>query len=254
MFLLSSSIVLCRSSSCFFFASYARTADQTVTSPASTQHSTGQSPLYKSSLWHNQIAIYGSCTKNHRSLLSAPFTLLSCNLPCATAAGGVSRPRSGALVILVAEIRKLGQNGCVISTPIDIGEQLLHRHTVTTLLVKCTPEQQAMTSSSVNGGTYGQRISLALHYSSNMFEHASSLYKIPHLLQTTTLLQPKSRRPSGVWRQHGSVTATLEDANHWRDTGAARTLAKRCARVQTRRFLPGLPYQHLGTSRTQQHH
>ena len=35
---------------------------------------------------------------NHGPLLSAPFTCFSCILPCASVAGGVSRPRSGALV------------------------------------------------------------------------------------------------------------------------------------------------------------
>ena len=36
---------------------------------------------------------------NHGPLISSPFTCVSCILPCASVAGGVSRPRSGALVL-----------------------------------------------------------------------------------------------------------------------------------------------------------
>ena len=40
-------------------------------------------------------------TPNYGPFLSAPFTI-SCILPCVSVAGGVSRPRGGALVILTA--------------------------------------------------------------------------------------------------------------------------------------------------------
>ena len=83
----------------FFFEIlvYTRTADQNVTSPTSTQHtahSTAQSnQLCTGSFCHYQIA----SGTNHGLLVSTPF-IFSCILPCASLAGGVSRPRSGALV------------------------------------------------------------------------------------------------------------------------------------------------------------
>ena len=77
----------------FSFANYTRTtADQYVTSPNTAQHRQGNQ-LRTSSSWHYQIA---SCTN-----LFALFTFFSTNLPCASVAGAVSRPRSGALVTLL---------------------------------------------------------------------------------------------------------------------------------------------------------
>ena len=84
--------VLSRSS--FFFENYTHTGDQNVTSPAST-HSTAQATgsAYKAALG----IIKSLDAPNHGPLLSAAFTS-SCILPCASVLGGVSRPRSGALI------------------------------------------------------------------------------------------------------------------------------------------------------------
>ena len=67
-----------RSSSCPPPANYARTttttttttADQNVTSPTSTQHSTRQSQLRSSSSWHYQIVV----APNRGPFVYAPFT------------------------------------------------------------------------------------------------------------------------------------------------------------------------------------
>ena len=59
-----------------------------------TQHSTGQPALRICSSWHYQID--NMCTKSW-PLLSAAFAFGSI-FPCASVAGGVGRPRSGALV------------------------------------------------------------------------------------------------------------------------------------------------------------
>ena len=75
-------------------ANYTRTADQNVTPPTSTQHSTGQFALHK-----QLLALSNRCSYQIMGIfLSAPYTCSSCILPCASVAGGVSRPRSGALV------------------------------------------------------------------------------------------------------------------------------------------------------------
>ena len=88
------------------FANYTHTADQNVTLPASTQHSTAQhSTAQHSTAQHKpissaQLALGGIkllVAPDHGPLLSAFFTF-RCILPCASLAGGVSRTRSGPLV------------------------------------------------------------------------------------------------------------------------------------------------------------
>ena len=67
-----------------FLQIYTRTADQNVTSPASTQHSTGES---------GQVAlgiINSLGAPNHGPLLSATFTCC-CLLPCARVATSAAR-------------------------------------------------------------------------------------------------------------------------------------------------------------------
>ena len=89
-------------SPCFLpHAYYARIADQNVTPPTNTQHSTGQAPLHK-----QLLALSIRCShKNHGPFLSAPFTCFSCIRPCARVACGVGRPRGG---VLYDERRRLG--------------------------------------------------------------------------------------------------------------------------------------------------
>ena len=74
-------------------ANYTRTADQNVSSP-STQHSTTSSAQAALGIVNALVA------PKHGLLLSALFTCFSCMLPSASEAGGVNRPRSGALVEL----------------------------------------------------------------------------------------------------------------------------------------------------------
>ena len=89
VFLLSSLIVLSRSSSRFFFANYTRTADQNETSPASTQPSTGQSAL------HKYILALKSLFDQIMGLLLLPPSHFTSILPRTSVAGGLSRPWSG---------------------------------------------------------------------------------------------------------------------------------------------------------------
>ena len=69
----------------------------------STQHSWAQQ---SNLLWAALGIIKSLFAPNHGSLLSAPFTCfwLHSSLPCASVAGGVSRPRSGALVRTYFEV------------------------------------------------------------------------------------------------------------------------------------------------------
>ena len=62
-----------------------------------THHSTTQSNLLRttSSSWHDQ---FGVSTKSCASSFCPLFSCFSCILPCASVAGCISRPRSGALV------------------------------------------------------------------------------------------------------------------------------------------------------------
>ena len=57
----------------------------------------GNQLCVKSSSWRYRMAD----EQNYGPLLSAAFTF-SCNLPCASDAGGISRPQSGALVLKLA--------------------------------------------------------------------------------------------------------------------------------------------------------
>ena len=80
------SVLLC-------FENCTHTCDQNVTSPTSTNSTAQRNQLFvQSRSWHYHIA---GCTKSWTS--SAGFTF-SCTAPCASVPGGVSRPRSGALV------------------------------------------------------------------------------------------------------------------------------------------------------------
>ena len=103
-------IVLSRS--CLFFANYTRTADQNVASPTSTQHSTGQAALPKELLalpnrwmhhimgllfWSRNIWVPNRYMHEIMGLLFWPRNIWVC-FPWASTAGGVSRPRSEALV------------------------------------------------------------------------------------------------------------------------------------------------------------
>ena len=78
---------------------YTRTADHNVTPPTSTQYSAQHRATINSSA-HAALDIMNSLVApNHRSLLSASFKCLVAFLvSCASEAGGVSPPRSGALV------------------------------------------------------------------------------------------------------------------------------------------------------------
>ena len=89
-----------------FFAIYTRTADQNIASPTSTQHSADRAI----SSAHVAFGIIKSLvTPNHGPILSAPFTfLVEMYLPCASAAGGVSRPPSGALVTTYCNVGHTG--------------------------------------------------------------------------------------------------------------------------------------------------
>ena len=98
---------------CFFpHANYPRTADQNVT-PVTKAHSTAEHN--RQLALHTQLlALSNSCLHQIMGLLlSVPYTcfLLHSSLPCASVAGGVSRPRSGALVYpikyLLAESARL---------------------------------------------------------------------------------------------------------------------------------------------------
>ena len=73
-------------------ANHTRTADQNVTPPTSTQHSTGQFGLHK-----QLLALQFAVRTKSWPPLSTPFTGFIGILPCANVAGGVSRPRGGAL-------------------------------------------------------------------------------------------------------------------------------------------------------------
>ena len=79
------------------YAHYTRTADQNVTMPTSTQHNTGQLALHK-----QLLALSSACSHQIIGLFFVlPIhTCFSCILPRAivAVAGGVRRPRSGALV------------------------------------------------------------------------------------------------------------------------------------------------------------
>ena len=80
-------------------ANSTRTAVQNVT-PTSTQHSAGQLAMYKHlTSWHHyQLAIRA---KQSRASSSCPlYICFKCILPCASVAGGVSRPRSGVVCLL----------------------------------------------------------------------------------------------------------------------------------------------------------
>ena len=60
---------------CFFpLANYNHTADQNVTSPTSTQHSTQHRPTISNSAQEALGIIYSLVAPNHGPLLSAPFT------------------------------------------------------------------------------------------------------------------------------------------------------------------------------------
>ena len=76
----------------FFFANYTRTsADHNVAPPTNSTENLISSAQVARGIIKSIVAL------NHGPLLSAPFTF-RWSLPCASVAGGVSRPRSGALV------------------------------------------------------------------------------------------------------------------------------------------------------------
>ena len=107
-------VALSRFCSVFFsfsLQSHTYAADQNMTSPTSIQYNTGQQAY--SVTQGNQISSAQAAVGTIKSLVKKqllalsnslvapihgrPFTF-SCMLPCASVAGGVSRPRSGALV------------------------------------------------------------------------------------------------------------------------------------------------------------
>ena len=87
-----------------------------LTPPTSTQHSTGQLALRT-----QLLALSIRCShQNHGPIFSAPFTCYKCILPCVSAAGGISRPRSGALVdiLVLATQANAYYSRCSSSGPI----------------------------------------------------------------------------------------------------------------------------------------
>ena len=75
-------------------ANYTRTANQNVSPPTSTQHSTGQFALHRQLL----ALSFRYLHQIMGLLFLPPLWWFSCILPCASVAGCVSRPRSAALV------------------------------------------------------------------------------------------------------------------------------------------------------------
>ena len=85
-------------------ANYTRTADQNVTLLPSTQHSAQHRATINSSAQAALGIINSLAAPNHGSFLSAPFTCFSGILLCASEAGDVSHPGSGALVDMHLEV------------------------------------------------------------------------------------------------------------------------------------------------------
>ena len=66
---------------------------------------------------------------NHGTLLSAPLTCFSCILPCASVAGGVSRPRSGTPVLILLLLLYVAGQLQKLATAVVAAEAEKHRRT-----------------------------------------------------------------------------------------------------------------------------